>query len=490
VALSSVGNGAWWSGGGWSRGGLARGRRTDFPEASEARYARAMKSGGGGFWVRWTGGRGLRWGIAAGVIVVAVILWVPGVLPKVCEDQVAQTGEDGVVRVCRQLSISDPAVLGFLLLLLLAVWPDLSEVSVGIVKLTRKVDEQADRTERVSNEVRLLSLELRQTISQQVSQQVVQYIGTAATGEARDISTAAAPEVGVSLEEAFYLLRGQDAYQAAGIPDAWSLLERQAARPVRVAIVGTAIDPALQEVEAIGSHLEAPYQVTGAASQAVGETGTASVGHVLAIAPSAIIFPVSVFTSDGSVSTGALQEGVAAALGRGPDVLLIDLGGGSPIPEVEGMLAAKRANVLTTAPAGNGSRPASVWPGIIPGVVSIAALDQNGELASFSNYGQGVDLAAPGTQVISLLGLTDAGELKFGQVDGTSFSADIAAGVIALLLGTTELQPRDILGLLRQTATKSTKEVPVLDAGAATEFALSGKVLRELSEGGLSGGAQ
>jgi Subtilase family len=427
------------------------------------------------------------------LVVALTLLLVPGLF-EVCDDQLARRGQKAVVEVCRRPTATDPAVLVFLLLMVVSLWPDISQVSVGVFQLTRKVDEQVQRTDDLVRQVQVLGLDLRQTIAQSQRQEVnlnlaAPFAGPAAVEQVSLPSqeTRAAPEHIVGphpepqsmLEELLAPVWEQEAYRAAGFEAARRLLEDRTLNPVRVTIVGAGIDLHLREVSSFASHLKDPYTVVGippGAPRQVQPVGNVSVGHVLAIAPTAVISPVGVLGPTGIFeSPSALRDGVVAALVQRPQVLLIGLGGPSALPEIEQLLTTTGHEMLVVAPAGNQGASSSVWPGIVSGVISVAAVTTSGERASFSNYGTGVDLAAPGVNVKCLLGITAGAELQFGELSGTTVSADIVAGVAALLLAI-GARPGEVLKILRRTASAQTSEgLPVLNAEAAVQHVLGGK---------------
>jgi subtilisin family serine protease len=106
------------------------------------------------------------------------------------------------------------------------------------------------------------------------------------------------------------------------------------------------------------------------------------------------------------------------------------------------------SNVVWTVAAGNNCAEgvASPW-GLnsdLPNVISVGATDDGGELASFSDFGPGVEVAAPGGVSAGEVGIWSTWVEKCGILDlftcgtyatdsGTSMSAPIVAGIAALV---------------------------------------------------------
>jgi len=404
------------------------------------------------------------------LVVAGTVMAIIGV-PAVCEEQLAQTGDQGVVRVCHAVSITDVRIIGLLAILLLLIWPDLSELTVGIVKLTRRVQEQTSETKRVSDEVRLLGVELRQTISQRVSQSQNISIYTAEAGRPHEVSKTPPPHPGLAPSDAFEVLlnqlRQQRAYLLVRVADAENVLRPASVREPRVAIVGAGFDSRLRIASGIPDRIEPTYDAGGRPyDYAPVKTGTASIGHILAMAPTARILPVSVLGRDSSI---ALKEGITAAFGWRPDVLLIGLESNESLRDVEELLARISQNACIIAPAGNEGSPSPTWPARLPHVIAAGAVDLNRQWASFSNTG---DLSAPGIDVECLLGVSDGG-FAYGELTGTTVSADIVAGICALLLSRTSIPSIELPGVLWRSASKpAARPYGVVDAAAAAEMAL------------------
>ncbi|MCY7375524.1 MAG: S8 family serine peptidase [Pyrinomonadaceae bacterium] len=123
--------------------------------------------------------------------------------------------------------------------------------------------------------------------------------------------------------------------------------------------------------------------------------------------------------------------------------------------------AAGEEGILFVAAAGNNGTSNDKSPHYpsdydLPNVISVAALDRNDNLASFSNFGtKTVHIAAPGRDILSTW-LND----DYREASGTSMATPYVAGIAALILAN---EPKLSVEKLREKVLKSVDKLDALD---------------------------
>jgi serine protease len=131
------------------------------------------------------------------------------------------------------------------------------------------------------------------------------------------------------------------------------------------------------------------------------------------------------------------------------DIINLSLGGESDSQLLSDAIRdARNQGVIIIAAAGNNSSSQPSYPAAYDTVVSVSAVDYAADLAYYSNYGDTIDVAAPGGDgstdlnadgigdgILSTLGNDQSGtiEMVYGIYQGTSMAAPHAAGVVALM---------------------------------------------------------
>jgi hypothetical protein len=148
------------------------------------------------------------------------------------------------------------------------------------------------------------------------------------------------------------------------------------------------------------------------------------------------IWPGMIATNfDTNLSCGDIVHRIKAVVERGYDVLNMSYGAASEcFAESAELQRATAAGVLLVAAAGNEFAEGNPleYPASLPHVVTVAAVDLQGETSYFSNANAAVDLAAPGERITTAVPFAhdpDGDGNGYALLDGTSFAAPIVAGV-------------------------------------------------------------
>ncbi|MCS1352536.1 S8 family serine peptidase [Mechercharimyces sp. CAU 1602] len=177
-------------------------------------------------------------------------------------------------------------------------------------------------------------------------------------------------------------------------------------------------DPDASDVHGHGTHVAGT--VAASTNNRIGVAG---------VAPNVKIMPVRVLNDEGYGTNEQVANGILYAVNNGADVINMSLGDPEPSQLIEDAVNyAWSKGVVIVASAGNKSTNKPNYPGTYDRSIAVAALDENDRIANFSNYGDWVDVAAPGVDILS----TTIGG-GYGEKSGTSMAAPHVAGVAALL---------------------------------------------------------
>ena len=141
------------------------------------------------------------------------------------------------------------------------------------------------------------------------------------------------------------------------------------------------------------------------------------------------LMPVKVLSDNGSGTWDSVARGITWAADNGANILSLSLGATSGSRQLEDAVNyAWNRGCLLVAAAGNGGSSSPSYPAYYTNCIAVAATDSSDFLASFSQYGSWVDIAAPGVAVLS----TIPGN-RYTSYDGTSMACPHVAGAAAVL---------------------------------------------------------
>ncbi len=208
---------------------------------------------------------------------------------------------------------------------------------------------------------------------------------------------------------------------------------------VDIAIIDSGVDPSHPD---LAGKLIPGYNFLG------GNTDTHDVlGHGTAVAGTAAaagdnslgvagvawqnsIMPLVVLDSTNYATYSNIAQAITYAVDHGARVINISIGGSSSSSTLQNAADyAWSKGAIIFASAMNNSTSTPYYPAACSNVVAVSATDSSDNLATFSNFGSWIDIAAPGTSIYTT---TNGG--GYGTWNGTSFSSPLSAGLAALIL--------------------------------------------------------
>jgi subtilisin family serine protease len=161
------------------------------------------------------------------------------------------------------------------------------------------------------------------------------------------------------------------------------------------------------------------------------------------------IMPLVVLNADDWASYYDIAQAIIFAADNGVRVMNISIGGSSSSSTLQNAANyAWNKGAVVFACAHNYNTSTPYYPAACQNVIAVSATTSSDTRASFSNYGDWVDISAPGASILT----TNRGG-SYGSWSGTSFSSPIAAGVAALVLSANSSLTNDqVVEILTQNA--------------------------------------
>ena len=156
---------------------------------------------------------------------------------------------------------------------------------------------------------------------------------------------------------------------------------------------------------------------------------------VAGVAWNSPIMPLRISDASGWATYSAMASAMTYAADRGAKVINISFAGTSSSSTLQNAVNyAWNKGAILFASAGNYSTNTPYYPAACNNAVSVSATTSSDSLASFSNYGNWIDISAPGVSIYTTL---NGG--GYGSKSGTSFSSPITAGLAALIFSANPL---------------------------------------------------
>ncbi len=166
------------------------------------------------------------------------------------------------------------------------------------------------------------------------------------------------------------------------------------------------------------------------------------------------ILPVKVLNDHNAGTWAGVAEGIVYAVDHHANIIVLSLGSKTKSKVIEDAVNyALDHNILIVAAAGNANSKENFYPAAFDGVLGVGATSKNDERWPLSNYGDYVDVMAPGDNVYSTYNDLNNQYGGYAFLSGTSMATPHVAGLAGLLLSQEPTRTvADLTNLIEATA--------------------------------------
>jgi thermitase len=161
------------------------------------------------------------------------------------------------------------------------------------------------------------------------------------------------------------------------------------------------------------------------------------------------VMPIKALDHTGAGSTYTVAQGIIWATDHGAKVINMSLGNYADARFLhDAVRYAFDHDVVLIAASGNDNTEQPGYPAAYPEVFAVAATDSKQQKASFSNYGDYIDAAAPGVSIASTYPNN-----QYAALSGTSMASPHVSALAALIRSVNPaLRNTDVMEIMRRTA--------------------------------------